>query len=222
MHLKTTLIFDKQPIYIGKRSLGEVLNMLAENGWEVDNVVPVQRHIFYSSFTRHKYHVILKKEYIEGENPFAGLVSSNTDLLYRSTEKVKTTEGITNTQEQKHIVFSGKTIPAYGYQYRQDITKVQIPENINTIGTCAFYKCKNLKTVTLSACTNKIESYAFGACKSLESIYCQSVTPPDIKASTFQGLPVSTIFYVPEKAVDEYRQAPVWEKYAAQIMPFYN
>ena len=36
MHLKTTLIFNNRPVYLGKKNLGEVLNMLAESGWEID------------------------------------------------------------------------------------------------------------------------------------------------------------------------------------------
>ena len=43
MHLKTTLIFNKKPVYLGKKNLGEVLNMLAESGWGVDTRLNVRR-----------------------------------------------------------------------------------------------------------------------------------------------------------------------------------
>lgn len=70
-HLRTTLIFNKKPLYLGKRNLGEVLNMLAESGWEVDKTFNVKR--FGIPVTRHKFHIVLKKEYQAGENPFDGL-----------------------------------------------------------------------------------------------------------------------------------------------------
>ena len=43
MHLKTTLIFNNRPVYLGKKNLGEVLNMLAESGWEIDKTLNVRR-----------------------------------------------------------------------------------------------------------------------------------------------------------------------------------
>ena len=69
-HLRTTLIFNKKPIYLGKKNLGEVLNMLAESGWEIDKTLNVRRVCWFWPFTRHKFHFVLKKEYQAGENPF--------------------------------------------------------------------------------------------------------------------------------------------------------
>lgn len=112
-------------------------------------------------------------------------------------------------------------IPANAYQYREDITKLAIPEGIKSIGTAAFYKCSNLKVVIISENVSEIGQYAFGACKSLELIFCQSTTPPDIKPNTFQELPKSAVIYVPTEVATEYKQAPGWQKYADQIMPFY-
>lgn len=73
-HMKITIIFNNTP-YIypnGNRSnLGNVLNVLAADGWVLDRDVVIPRHPLYSTFTRHKLHLIMKKEYQEGENPFA-------------------------------------------------------------------------------------------------------------------------------------------------------
>lgn len=80
MHLKTTLIFNNRPVYLGKKNLGEVLNMLAESGWEVDKILNVRR----LGITRHKFHVVLKKEYQAGENPFEQTL---TNVIKRLQQK---------------------------------------------------------------------------------------------------------------------------------------
>ena len=56
-----------------RSNLGYVLNLLAADGWVLDNDVVIPRHPLYSSVTRHKLHLIMKKEYKEGDNPFLRL-----------------------------------------------------------------------------------------------------------------------------------------------------
>ena len=249
-HLRTTLTYDNHTVYIGKNNLGEVLNRLAESGWEIDRVMNIRRIAWFFPFTRHKFHIILKKEYTDGENPFDGLASSGTrdynsysqtrkdveaekSTTYASLEikrdynsysqtgkDIPTEKSTTYDSYEIENDIQGSIIPANAYRYREDITKLAIPESVKSIGMAAFYECSNLKVVIIPENVSKIGQYAFRACKSLELIFCQSATPPDIKLNTFQELPKSAVIYVPEKAVDEYKQAPGWQKYAAQIMPF--
>ena len=47
--------------------------MLAESGWEIDRTLNVRRLGWFWPFTRHKFHVILKKEYNNKENLFEGM-----------------------------------------------------------------------------------------------------------------------------------------------------
>lgn len=71
LHLKTNVSFDQKSISLAKTNLGETLNALSEMGWSVDQTFTIRRHGV--PITRHKFHVILKKEYTNGENPFEGL-----------------------------------------------------------------------------------------------------------------------------------------------------
>ena len=50
------------------------------------------------------------------------------------------------------------------------ISRFVVPEGIVKIGSCAFGRCKNLKTISLPRSLKSIESSAFGGCSSLESI----------------------------------------------------
>ena len=73
-HMRITIMYNNTPYEMypnGNRSnLGNVLNVLASNGWVLDRDIVIPRHPLHSTFTRHKLHLIMKKEYQEGENPF--------------------------------------------------------------------------------------------------------------------------------------------------------
>ena len=85
LNLKVTISYNSNSMkYPYRKNIGEVLNELSSDGWVLDSNIVIPRHPLYSLFTRHKLHFIMKKEYQEGEDPFAYL--SSTDLS--STEKV--------------------------------------------------------------------------------------------------------------------------------------
>ena len=72
--MKITIMYNNTPYEIypdGNRSnLGNILNVLASDGWVLDRDIVIPRHPLWSLYTRHKLHFIMKKEYQEGENPF--------------------------------------------------------------------------------------------------------------------------------------------------------
>ena len=136
MHLKTTLIFNKKPVYLGKKNLGEVLNMLAESGWEVDKTFNVRRFGFW--VTRHKFHVVLKKEYQAGENPFEQTLTNVIKSLKQ--EKTSMQESYSNQENVTAIENSE-------FYNREDLKEIHIPNSIIKIGRYAFVSCSNLKAI---------------------------------------------------------------------------
>lgn len=86
-HLRTTLMFNDTKMWCGKMTLGKALNILAEDGWVVDQTLIGANRVGAAFFvTRHKFHIILKKEYQQGENPFEKLSTrdgmiSNTPII---------------------------------------------------------------------------------------------------------------------------------------------
>lgn len=78
-HLRTTLIMDHSSIYLGRKNLGEVLNLLSGFGWQVDQTLIGAKRGFPNTWiTRHKFHIILKKDYLEGTDPFRELRINRT------------------------------------------------------------------------------------------------------------------------------------------------
>lgn len=98
-HLKTTLIFDSYPVDLGRRNLGETLNMLAGLGWEVDKTLAGANRVLFFP-TRHKFHIILKKEFRTGENPFEGLQELQDCRDDAEDYSVQITHG--NTHGRRH------------------------------------------------------------------------------------------------------------------------
>ncbi|MBQ9151346.1 MAG: leucine-rich repeat domain-containing protein [Clostridia bacterium] len=56
------------------------------------------------------------------------------------------------------------------YEFRDQIKRVVLPDGLKSIGSLAFYGCKNLKTVYLPDSVTRIGSYAFAGCENLESL----------------------------------------------------
>lgn len=70
--MSVTIMYDSDSHNLNRSySMGEILNIMAEDGWVLENDIVIPRHPFFSMFTRHKLHLIMKKEYSTGENPFA-------------------------------------------------------------------------------------------------------------------------------------------------------
>ncbi|MBO5972389.1 MAG: hypothetical protein J6Q07_05225 [Alistipes sp.] len=70
--MTVTIMYDSDSHWLDRcYDMGEILNIMAEDGWVLDKDIVIPRHPFFSIFTRHKLHLIMKKEYSTGEDPFA-------------------------------------------------------------------------------------------------------------------------------------------------------
>ena len=56
------------------------------------------------------------------------------------------------------------------YDDRENITSIQLPEGLTSIGDYAFYYCISLESITIPAGVTSIGEYAFLVCNALESI----------------------------------------------------
>lgn len=80
-NLRITIMYDNNTQYLGRANLAFVLNKLARNGWVLDQNIVIPRHP-HGSFpaTRHKLHLIMKKEYQQNvESPFVLLNDNSTN-----------------------------------------------------------------------------------------------------------------------------------------------
>jgi hypothetical protein len=72
----------------------------------------------------------------------------------------------------KNVIFGSKvqTIPNYICAYLQEITEINIPNSVTTIGEYAFYNCTSVNSVTFGNSVNSIGAYAFSGCESITAI----------------------------------------------------
>lgn len=84
---------------------------------------------------------------------------SNYQLYYNDW-----TTSITFGDEVEHI-------PAYlCYNFRGELRNIVIPDNVRTIGECAFEGCTKLTSIKLGNGLEEIGKYAFSGCNALNSI----------------------------------------------------
>ncbi len=128
-----------------------------------------------------------------------------------------------DTQFRKLVITKGivnYTIPdeitSIGYcafTESPEIETITMGDQITHIEGYAFSDCPNLKTITLSAGLKNLSGYnAFLNSRKLESIYCRALVPPsyyDNQMSEFPNLK----FYVPEQSLTLYQNNAGWSLY---------
>ena len=177
-HLRTTLMFDGKPIYIGRRNLGQTLNMLSRLGWEVDHTLIGANCVLFLP-TRHKFHIILKKKYHPGEDPFAGypFAKSHNSQTPSKVEETTTIKSIATVSESTPLLLSYTTCdnnPISKYpksatnSYENGKGTVFFHER--EIKTNAFQRCLNIESIVIHNGITSIGESAFYDCSNLTSV----------------------------------------------------
>jgi len=100
-----------------------------------------------------------------------------------------------------------------------DFDEVIIGDDVRTIGSMAFYACDQIIKLTIGKSVEAIGGSAFAQSSELKEVYCMSGTPP-----TLDGTKVFTsstcTFYVPQEALDKYKNASGWNVYAEKIVGY--
>lgn len=93
-----------------------------------------------------------------------------------------------------------------------------IAPNLKTIGNVAFAHNRVITLIDLSS-IEKIGSQTFYNCSSLAALIIRNTTPPSLEeGENFNGANIAQI-YVPDEAVEAYKAATNWSRYAARIKP---
>ncbi|MBE6181421.1 MAG: hypothetical protein E7148_01845 [Rikenellaceae bacterium] len=99
-NLRVTFMFNNTPIHWqGYTNLGEILNFMSKDGWTLDKEIVINNNNKSLIATRHKLHLIMKKEYQEGENPFSSLqhIKNETSYISNTTNHTNSTTNYNKT-----------------------------------------------------------------------------------------------------------------------------
>ena len=102
----------------------------------------------------------------------------------------------------------------------RSLTSFEIPSGVTEIEGGAFSGCSSLTSIEIPSSVTEIGSDAFRRCSSLKSMYLRSTTPPSLGSQVFSSCPA--VFYVPMEAVEAYKNAEGWSKYASDRIVGYN
>ena len=87
----------------------------------------------------------------------------------------------------------------------KEITSIEIPSNVTTLGNYVFEGCSGLTSLTLPAGITEIGDGAFSYCSGLTSIYVYAEKVPKIDNSTFSECDTKKCtVYVPKGTYDDY------------------
>ena len=105
-----------------------------------------------------------------------------------------------------------KRIGNWAFYNAHELQHLEIPEGVEEIGDGAFYGCTYLQDLVLPSSVKSIGDNCFALCSKLEKIIVNSPEPPTIAAKTFFDVSRAIPVYVPESAVDAYKNDPYWKE----------
>ena len=104
------------------------------------------------------------------------------------------------------------------FEHCSSLSEINIPNSVTSIGRGAFYYCDKLKYVKIGENVKEIDVLAFPQDDDEDLVIeITSETPAALRGADSFGF-LCTI-YVPESALETYRNAKYWKDHADQIMP---
>lgn len=141
----------------------------------------------------------LINEYGEGQ-PCVGVW--NTPHYLDKLEKVMMADSVIN-------------IETAAFERQENLTILDLSENLQYIGDSVFRGCSGLTSVVLGKKVEEMGSYIFENCTSLRSVTIKATTPPTIGVYNFENTDPNLIIYVPAESVSAYKAA--WSAEADKI-----
>ena len=97
------------------------------------------------------------------------------------------------------------------FYYCYNLTSVTIPNSVTIIGNGAFFDCRNLTSLTIGENVSEIGCEAFDFCDYLKRVDIKTTTPPILDFPIFQYCNKDLKVYVPAESIETYRTTEYWK-----------
>ena len=118
-----------------------------------------------------------------------------------------------------HVAATGSSlwrIGSWAFYNCHQLQNLTIPEGVTEVGDAAFYGCTYLEDMVLPSTIQEIGDNGFALCAKLQKIHVKAATPPTIQAKTFFDVNRQIPVYVPDNAVEAYKDDPYWQEFDIQ------
>lgn len=109
------------------------------------------------------------------------------------------------------------TIGSYAFR-ETAISSLDIPEGLTTLETNAFSNMKEVTEINLPSTLETIGAPLFMNDSRLAKVTCKAVTPPACEAEYEYSIPTTCELYVPRNSVEAYKTANEWNKFSKFLM----
>lgn len=92
------------------------------------------------------------------------------------------------------------------------LSTILLPKNLKSIEASAFYRCMNIKEITIPETVTHIGSGAFATCIKLEKIVALSKTPVQLKSNPFPMNSANITLEVPQGTESAYANSEFWKE----------
>ena len=143
--------------------------------------------------------------YVSADADCVEIIDGDTLIIAKFSDYISKIGGISfscNSDCERHYLF------------------VALPSSVTAIQVRAFRNCTSLTSIEIPSGVTEIGNKAFEGCSGLKSMYLRSTTPPSLGSLVFSYCPA--VFYVPMEAVEAYKNAEGWSKYASDRIFGYN
>lgn len=161
-----------------------------------------------------------------GDYAFMGCNSLKEILVESGNVKYSSVDGmLCNRQGWEIISWPGGKATEYtipqgitnikqdAFSYCEHLEKIELINDVTTIGSYAFSDNANLKTVILGEKVTSIKEGVFSYCSSLNEIYCKNAVPVTITSDVFKKVPTTCTIYVPIGAKSTYQSTDIWKNF---------
>lgn len=99
------------------------------------------------------------------------------------------------------------------------ISTITLPQNLITIGDSVFSNCFSLNEINLPSTITNIGDYTFSECYGIKKYIINSIIPPTIFGTSFNGITIANKIYVPDESLAAYKAANNWSSISNNILP---